>query len=165
VTPKIATRSADCLQRIVSWGMAVLVGLSLATATVAAQGTTSLGTGSARISLSARLLVGYTMRVRQAQPARIVERTATATEVELPVTAASNANWTLSVANQPGSPDIEIFDANGTWRDLDGGSTVAVYASGQPTNGHPVAVRLRLAPGATLDSLMSIRLLMTPSER
>jgi hypothetical protein len=165
VTAKTAVRSADCLQQIVRALMVSLVGLSLAATSAQAQ-VSSVGTGSARLNLNARLTVGYAMKVRQNLPARIVERTATATEVELPVTAASNANWTLSVSNQAAvASDIEILDANGTWRDLNEGSTAAVYASGQPTNGQPVMVRLRLAPGASLDSLSSIRLLMTPSER
>lgn len=132
-----------------------------------AQAVVKVGSGSARLDLRASLTVGYQMKVRQAQPARVVTRSATSTEVELPVTAASNASWTLSVANPAANTataqGIEVLDANGTWRDLAGGSTTAVYSSTTPTNGHPVIVRLRMAPGADVDSLSGIKFVMTPT--
>lgn len=127
------------------------------------------GNGSARLNLLAQATVGYRMNVRQSEPARVVARNSRATEIELPVTAASNVRWTLSVLSPSGSDaesgDIEVLDANGTWRTLDDDNAAAVYSSATPTNGQPVKVRLRLAPGADLDSVSTVRFLMTPSDR
>ncbi|HET8771657.1 MAG TPA: hypothetical protein VFM71_11795 [Gemmatimonadaceae bacterium] len=127
------------------------------------------GNGSARINLLARATVGYRMNVRQSEPARVVASNVEATEIEVPVTAASNVRWTLSVLSPSGADaedgDIEVLDANGTWRTLDDDNAAAVYSSAAPTNGQPVNVRLRVAPGADLDSVSTVRFLMTPSDR
>lgn len=134
-----------------------------------AQGVASAGRGSARLNLQASLTVGYRMKVRQSEPARIVKRDAESTEVEVPVTAASNVRWTLSVANRSGAgaaeKDIEVLDVNGNWRSLKDGSTAAVFSGANPTNGQPVTVRVRLAPGADLDTLGTVRFVMMPSGR
>lgn len=144
-----------------------LVAAPWMTTEASAQAVVKVGRGTAGLNLRASLAVGYQMKVRQAEPARVVTRSATSTEVELPVTAASNASWTLSVANPTSNAatakGIEVLDANGTWRDLANGSTTAVYSSTTPTNGHPVMVRLRLAPGADVDSLSGIKFVMTPT--
>lgn len=134
-----------------------------------AQEVASAGNGSARINLLAKATVGYRMKVRQTEPARVVARNAGSTEIVLPVTAASNVRWTLAVLSPSGTHtkdgDIEVLDRNGTWRTLDDDNAAAVYSSAAPTNGQPVNVRLRLASGADLDTVSTVRFLMTPSGR
>lgn len=166
MTAKPTTSRARQTAAIMAFVAAALAVPCLATG-AGAQAVASVGAGSSRINLRAQVTVGYRMNVRQSQPARVVARNAQSTEIELPVTAASNVRWTLSVIS-PSRPDagagIEVLDANGTWRTLDGGDAAAVYSSAAPTNGQPVNVRLRLAPGADLDSVSTVRFLMTPSD-
>ena len=151
------------------FAMAALAAPCLASDAGAQAAVVSAGNGSARINLLATATVGYRMDVRQSEPARVVARHAGVTEIELPVTAASNVGWTLSVLSPSSTDaengDIEVLDANGMWRTLDDDNAAAVYSSAAPTNGQPINVRLRLAPDADLDSVSSVRFLMTPSDR
>src|SRR5262245_40244731 len=56
------------------------------------------GQTKASIQISASLVVGYRMHVRQVAPARIIERNAGMIEVELSLEAASNVAWRLTMA-------------------------------------------------------------------
>jgi len=124
------------------------------------------GTGNARLALQTKLRVGYHLKVRQDGPARVLARTSTRVEAELPVTAASNGDWALSVALPVAAEQsaIEVLDGTGQWRILGSGESVAVLTNGQPTNGQPVTIQLRLPPGSDLTELVDVRLLMTPAD-
>ncbi len=142
--------------------VAILIG-SVVANDASAQARTALGAGRTSLNLSAQLRVGYAMKVSQPMPARVVQRTDKGTVVELPLTAASNTNWTLRVAARADvADDVQVLDASGEWRDLE--SAEATLSRGQPTNGQAVSLRLRLAPGSDVDSIPALRFVMVPSE-
>lgn len=128
--------------------------------------TSASGVGRTQLALTARLVVPYHMKVRQATPATVVSRGPAGTEVELRLSAASNADWTLAL-----SPDatagggLEMLDENGRWTSLASSSPSAmILARGQATDGTPVVVRLRMSRGRALTDLSRLRFVMTPSE-
>jgi hypothetical protein len=124
------------------------------------------GVGHASLGLSARLVVPVHMRLREVSAPRIVERSAGGMILEIDVTTASNAPWTLAVATaeplRAGDP-IEFIDAAGEGHHLlsvDG--SPHVVAQGGPTNADRRTLRFRVdSRGA---GLAALRVLLMPRE-
>ena len=128
------------------------------------------GRAKASIQVSARLVVGYRMHVRQVAPARIVERSAGMIEVELSLEAASNVAWRLTMAAPLAQDSVafartEVRDASGAWRPLDGASPVTVVGERPPCNPTPITVRVRLYDDAQVAALSAPRFMMDAAAR
>ncbi|HKS06296.1 MAG TPA: hypothetical protein VJR92_08300 [Gemmatimonadaceae bacterium] len=130
----------------------------------------SAGHTKTAIQVSASLVVGYRMHVRQIAPARIVERNAGMIEVELSLEAASNVAWRLTMAAPLAQDSVafsrtEVRDASGAWRTLDRANSVTVVGERPPCNPTPITVRVRLYDDAQIAALSAPRFMMDTAAR
>ena len=58
---------------------------------------------------------------------------------------------------------VEVLGTDGEWHLLKAGGTAVTVGRGQPTNGRPMVLRLRMRGGPVTD-LPDLRLMMAPSD-
>lgn len=119
-----------------------------ASSTVRAQ-ESAAAVGGMSLRVSAQMVVGYRMKVREIAPPRVVERSPGVTELELHLEAASNVAWRLTIAapiaHDSVTPRIEVRDGAGVWHGLDrAGPGVIAVAQREPCNPTPITVRIRV---------------------
>lgn len=147
IRPIRAPRGAASGARLVALVASFVVSLSSAS-TLRAQ-ESSVATNGTSLRMSAQMVVGYRMRVREVAPPRVVDRAPGMTELELNLEAASNVAWRLTiaapVAQDSATQRIEVRDAAGTWQRIDRfGPGVLVVAHREPCNPTPLTIRVRV---------------------
>lgn len=145
----------------------VVLGAALAIAApIDGQAVVRFGRGSASLSLPVQLEVPVSLKVSAAGSERVVERTATYTELELPVRIAANLGWSLTVTLGATSElgPVLLRSADGDWLEL--GSTVPRTAirSAEPANAIEVRIRLRVPAGMESTAALRLRLSLVPAE-
>lgn len=123
--------------------------------------------GRSELRLTARSVVGFRLNVRPEGAARVINRVAGATEIEYPVITAANSGWALT-AERPAVKEasdsrVEVMGADGEWHPLNAGGGAITVGRGQPTNGLPMVLRLRVR-GAAAGDIPALRLMMAPSD-
>ena len=125
----------------------------------------------ASLQVSANLVIGYRMHVRQVAPARVVDRSDDMIEVELSLEAASNVAWRLTMSAPMAQDSVsmgrtEVQDASGVWRRLDRSNPpVTVAGERPPCNPTPITIRVRLYDGAQLAAVSAPRFMMDSAAR
>lgn len=119
------------------------------------------------LRVTADLVVGFRLTVRPEGAARLINRVAGTTEMEYPVVVVANVGWVLTAA-RPSLADaaasrVEVLGTDGEWHLLKAGGTAVTVGRGQPTNGWPMVLRLRVR-GAPVTDLADLRLMMAPSD-
>lgn len=138
--------------------------LLAAAPTVGAQAVVRFGRGSATMVLPVHLTVPTRLSVRATGTERLVEHSASYTEVDLPLTVAANLAWTLRVAlPEPRDGDaVLVRSTDGEWRAL-GTQEIAVRRGDDATEPHEVLVRLRLPAGVPSAGSLGLRLTLSPT--
>lgn len=125
-----------------------------------AQQVVRLGRGSTSLEIPVRLEMPVQLKVSATAAERVVERTATYTEVELPVTVAANVGWTLTVAIGSASEigPVLLRSADGEWVELGTSAPRAAVSGREPANAVEVKLRFRLPSGTASTGALRLRL-------
>jgi hypothetical protein len=126
------------------------------------------GARSVMVGVTARLVVGVRVDARQTGPAEVTTAVNGSSEVIIPVSAAANLAWRLSLSLGGGTRHglVEALDAAGRWTPLPNaqGAPLLVVGEGERTNPLAVSVRLRLSDPRDLPLVERATLRMEPKE-
>src|SRR5688572_19755174 len=116
---------------------------------IEAQAVVRFGRGTASLSMPVKLEVPISLKVSATGNERVVERTATYTEIELPVRVAANLGWSLTVALGATSDagPVLLRSGDGEWLELVSTLPRAAVMSAEPANSIEVKLRLRVPAG------------------
>lgn len=125
------------------------------------------GARSVAVGVTARLVVGVRVDARQTGPAEVTTAANGSSDVLIPVSAAANHAWQLSLSLGDGTRHglVEALDASGRWTPLpEEALAPLVVGEGARTNAVAVTVRLRLSDPRDLPLVEGARLRMEPKE-
>jgi hypothetical protein len=147
-------------------GLVVLGVLVVGSSEIGAQVVTRFGHGSASLAMPVTLQIPVRLMVSPAGSERVIQRTATYSEVDLPVRVAANLGWSLTVALGAATDvgPVLIRTADGGWVDLGSTDARTVERSSEPANALEVRIRLRLPAGMESTSALRLRLSLVPAE-
>ncbi len=125
------------------------------------------GVGSVAVGVTARLVVGVRVDARQTGPAEVTTAADGSRAVMIPVSAAANLAWQLSLSLGDGARHgvVEALDASGRWTPIpEEALAPLIVGEGERTNPVAVTVRLRLSDPRDLPLVEGARLRMEPKE-